>query len=904
MGPAFAELRHAAAEVVELDLPRERERALALVRASDVVVENFGPGVMERLGLGADACLAAAAAADARGEREGRRPLVYLSLPAAAPGDAAEAAALAPAAREAAILARAGVFTDMGLNRTLLGVEASYTHLPLASVYGAVVGAAAALAAAHGGRGGAVVAPLAAALSEMMVHNSLRFPRDRRYMNARARALADGAYPVAGPAALRALVDPFFSLYACADGRPYYLVCPAHARHQRRALRALGVEAAAAAHLAEDDPYSPVAAAGGLGSGSLGEAQAAALRPLLEAAFATRPAREWEDLLGAAGVPGAAVRSADEWRAEPHVRDAGLLDADGHLCNVGWLEAPPSAALSAPLSAPPSAPLSAPPSAPLSAPPSARATAAAVWPPRDGPPTPTPSAPPLPLAGVRVVDLCNVIAGPTIGAVLARFGADVLKVDPPTPTYAPDVAVVYGLACNVGKRSVLLDVADPHGRAALLALLADADVLLVNCTEACLARLRLAPADLRAALGRDDLVLARFDAWGGPAGGGRLAPYVGYDDCVQAGTGIMERFGGGLATAEEHAHIGTIDVVAGWAGAAACLAALLARRRRGRPAPVARASLASVGAYLQLPFLAGAPRAFRAGRGLACRGEHALLRCYRARDGWFLLAAALAPDDAAREAALAAAVAGDEGDDRDECRDARLHEASFAHLPVAEACRRARAAAPGAVVAVPLRGLDAVRAAHLRAAPAAADLRPDGAPTFQFLHQRDHPVGGSLLVVAPHAVRAAPPLTRADAPPAPRYGAHTRAVVGALPGGRALLQLGIAAEGWGAGGGYIPAAAPCDACGLRGRTRFVLPACDHVACALCLAGPACPRCGAPHGLADVGADARRAEWRERYGRWRRGAARGARGEAGAATHASPRRPPRRGAARHRRTASA
>ena len=66
MGPAFAELRHAAAEVVELDLPRERERALALVRASDVVVENFGPGVMERLGLGADACLIAAAAADAR----------------------------------------------------------------------------------------------------------------------------------------------------------------------------------------------------------------------------------------------------------------------------------------------------------------------------------------------------------------------------------------------------------------------------------------------------------------------------------------------------------------------------------------------------------------------------------------------------------------------------------------------------------------------------------------------------------------------------------------------------------------------------------------------------------------------------------------------------------------------
>ena len=702
-----SELRKTAARCVQIDLPTERQLALQLVSETDLLVENFGAGVMERLGIGYDECVSV------------NPSLLYVSMPGF-PDDGEEH----PPAFESALLASAGVFRDMGLNRKLLGVEASYTHLPLASVYGSVHALFATLVAHHSDqRPSHLVVPLLSALSETMVHNSIQMPVDSCYWNLRTARIRDGRFPIS-KSQLRDVTCPFFCLYACNDGRFLYLVCPAHARHQTRTLQVLGVEDLVMSHLEVAKPYDERAR--GLGTGSLSQEQADRIRPILESAFRTKTALEWEEELGKHLVPACATRSTEEWMTSSHAVDSGLVGGSGGLlCNLVWThdEKP--------------------------CPPPPHQVAQKSHAPKCGAPHP--------LSGVKVVDLCNVIAGPTIGEYLARMGADVIKVDPPVPTYSPEITVMYGVACNRGKRSVLLDVLHPKGREVLHSLLEDSDLLLVNCTPQALVRMGLTMECLRARHPR--LLLMRFDAWGGPSEGrGRMADFVGYDDCVQSGIGIMQRFGSGEGEPEEHAHIGTIDVVAGVAGACAwCVNALL-RRRRHRVTCVARTSLAAVGQYLQIPFMTRERRTFL-GRGVACVGEHALHRAVRlskTREWIFVQSRTWSPSDAPFARVV---------------RHARRTAES-----TEEACRLICESRRG--VAVPLPTMDQVRASHF-VETARSDER---APGLQFVHHVDHPVG-SVQIVARHCLRGLS-LPDDDTTHAPKYGAHTpRSAPRPPPGG-------------------------------------------------------------------------------------------------------------------------
>ncbi|MBR7829486.1 CoA transferase [Actinospica sp. MGRD01-02] len=134
-----------------------------------------------------------------------------------------------------------------------------------------------------------------------------------------------------------------------------------------------------------------------------------------------------------------------------------------------------------------------------------------------------------PAAGLRVLDLTRVIAGPVATRTLALLGADVLRIDSPQ---MPEIAAQH-LDNGMGKRSALLDLRDQKQHTVFERLLDSADVVVTGYRPHALDAFGLDAATLAAR--RPGLVVATLDAWGsvGPWGGRR-----GFDSIVQAASGI------------------------------------------------------------------------------------------------------------------------------------------------------------------------------------------------------------------------------------------------------------------------------------------------------------------------------------------------------------------------------
>jgi crotonobetainyl-CoA:carnitine CoA-transferase CaiB-like acyl-CoA transferase len=151
----------------------------------------------------------------------------------------------------------------------------------------------------------------------------------------------------------------------------------------------------------------------------------------------------------------------------------------------------------------------------------------------DAPPRPWPGGS-RPLEGLRVLDLSRVIAGPVAGRTLAAHGADVMLVASPNLPAIPWLTVDTGR----GKLSAFADLDSEDGRAALRALVADADVFSQGYRPASLAARGFAPADLAAV--RPGIVCVSLSAYGGV---GPWAGRRGFDSLVQTATGFNHASG-------------------------------------------------------------------------------------------------------------------------------------------------------------------------------------------------------------------------------------------------------------------------------------------------------------------------------------------------------------------------
>ncbi len=553
--------------------------AASLIAGADVVIENFRPGVMARYGL------------DEETVRPTNPRLVYASMPGYGPEDPRAAIA----AWEGVVLAGVDVFRPIVEYRDMLrqlhrrpadrGGDPVFTAEPIASAYAALLAAVGITAALNvrqeSGSGQNVVVPLFDALVQSVgIFGMGRLPFK--------------------PAALP-LANPWDHQYQCSDGRWIHLVCsqPHHAQLMAEVLERPDLVDAGYTNrvFGEQSMYYELA-------------------DLLESLFIERPSAEWEKILIDAGLPGVICQSSAEWLDHPQAEEGGLLIE---------LEDP---ALGPTRQPGPLVQLS--------------GTGTEV---RGPGPTPDQHREEIlgeladpdeesqdwagmisvtqgPLAGVKVLDLSNVLAGPTCGRTLAEFGADVIKIDDPKRR------VQYYGDINRGKRSILLDLATDDGGQIFADLAATADVVIQNFRPGVVERLGVDYETVRTI--NPGIVYLSMNAYGRT---GPMTELPGYDQTVEALTGMQIRYGG-----TEHPAVwpygGVNDYAAGYSAAFGVMLALHDRKRTGKGQEV-HASLAATAGYLQSMHLLGHEgQDWSEPVGPDVLGYRAHQGLYECKDGW------------------------------------------------------------------------------------------------------------------------------------------------------------------------------------------------------------------------------------------------------------------------------
>jgi len=457
--------------------------ARRLCASADVVVENFRPGVMERLGLGASHLLGA------------NRGLIYCSLP----GFAADDPRATIPAWEGVVGAATATYRARDPK-----AEPHFTAIPLPSNFAAFTAAnsivAALLARQSTGSGQRIETPLFDAMFEAFGVWGQK--------NLSGRGQAGMPANLGAPDPLRG------GHYQCADGRWIQLLLLRPRHFDWFADRILPTqwrdEGLLDRERLERDPVL-----------------VAELGHRVAELFKTRTAWDWERAVNAIGTPLCVCRTTAEWLQDAHaiatrsvvaVEDPQL----GPMMQAGF-----------PVALSESRPDDPQPRRALDA--DRDAIMAELGTGRGSLPQTAGTALTAALEGVRVIDTTQIWAGPTAGRVLAEYGADVVKINDTSGD------ILSHLHVNSGKRSLLLDLRSEAGLKVLWKLVERSDVFMQNFARGTADRLGIGYAQVRAH--RPDIIYSSVSAYGhdGPRGADR-----GWEPVGQAATGMQERMGGAV----------------------------------------------------------------------------------------------------------------------------------------------------------------------------------------------------------------------------------------------------------------------------------------------------------------------------------------------------------------------
>ena len=561
---------------IVLDLKQAEDLATAkgLVQGADVVVENFRPGVMDRLGLGPTAMT------------EANPRLVYLSLPGFASDDPR---ASVPAWEGILGAATATYRPRPAENGTDQPV---YTAIPISSNYGAFQGAIATIMALisreRDGGGQRIDVPLFDATFASIGRAGLRV-HDAKDTGVDLRVIWAGHFQ-------------------CKDGR-WVRFGGSGNQNLHEFVEAAGIASWHEEGLIDLERLR-------------GEPDLfAELERRLKELFQTRTAQEWEDLGAEAGTECTMCRTSEEWFSHPQALESKIVielqdPTYGRMLQPG---------INARMSLTPGQ-IRDPAPVPdqhreeiLSEVASQRSTKA---------PQPIKGTMRSVLEGVKVLDLCIILAGPTCGRTLAEYGADVIKIDNPTR----GSTVSSHNEVNRAKRSILLDLKTEEGRDIFWRLVEDADVVAQNYRGGKLEKLGLGYEEVRKR--KPDIIYVSLNAFG------HLGPWAGrpgHEGFAQAATGMDRRFGGdGPPTSQPNA---INDYGTGFMGAYGVALALLHRQRTGQGQHVDSA-LAYTAMIHQSPYMQlYEGKTWDETRGLNALGNGPLHRAYQAQDGWIFIGA-------------------------------------------------------------------------------------------------------------------------------------------------------------------------------------------------------------------------------------------------------------------------